>query len=63
MMTLGERCDEIVRLIEETLVAVVADVGPPADAHRQDTDLLTRRPHPGESAVRRRRRRGGNVRL
>ena len=30
-MTLGRRCDEIVRIIEETLSSVVPDPGPSVD--------------------------------
>jgi hypothetical protein len=60
-MHLGQRCDEIVRLIDETLVAVVAD------AHGDDGQGADVDAPAGSAAVGavlyRRRRRGGNVRL
>jgi hypothetical protein len=56
MMSLGERCDEIVRLIDETLVSVVADAdgGTDGNAHRTDAG---RRAHPSGSALAGRARR------
>jgi hypothetical protein len=62
-MTLGERCDEIVRLIDETLVAVAGDVRGDVDAHPSGVDRVGRGSRSTETVVHRRRWRGGNVRL
>jgi len=63
-MTLADRCDEIVRLIDETLVAVVADVRPEADTHPAPADLVTGGRRRSEPTVpRRRRRHGADIRL
>jgi hypothetical protein len=62
-MHLGKRCDEIVRLIDETLIAVLSDV------HADDEQPLvvsdgTKPPlMPVDAVVHRRRWSGGHVRL
>ncbi len=62
-MTLGERCDEIVRLIDETLVAVVADTQPDADVCPADAELVRDGRRTTEAVVHYRRWRGRNVSL
>jgi hypothetical protein len=61
-MTLGERCDGIVRLIDETLVAVAGDRRDDVDGP-SDPDQRRWGPAPAASVVHRRRWHGGNVRL
>jgi hypothetical protein len=61
-MNLGERCDEIVRIIDETLVAVATDAGVDADGRPSPTDVML--PASRSAPVLHRRRwRGGNIRL
>jgi len=57
-MSLGERCDEIVRLIDETLVSVAADSGAGADPTTPpgDARLLDRGTRPAPTMTGRRRR-------
>ena len=50
-MSLGDRCDEIVRLIDETLLSVGADTGTATDTSNPGGVVIDTSAHPSGSAL------------